>query len=134
MADSQVMTCQDEDDEEDDRPPRTDPPPLLSAHSEESIRIMKRQRREAAENGEISAATLLYWKENGWLDDKINPWDKKNFGEESIKMQVDTCLARLKNDDLEKEEEELQAPELDAEMKGCVEDPMKKMAIGSVGL
>merc|ERR1711892_1290692 len=128
MADSQVMTCQDEDDEEDDRPPWTDPPPLISAHSEESIRIMKRRRREAAENGEISAATLLYWKENGWLDDKINPWDKKNFGEESIKMQVDTCLARLKNDDLEKDEEELQATELDAEMKGCVEDPMKKMA------
>ena len=32
-----------------------------------------------------------------WLlvDDKINPWDKKNFGEESIRSQVETCLSRL---------------------------------------
>jgi aflatoxin B1 aldehyde reductase len=36
------------------------------------------------------------WKGKGLMDDKINPWDKKNFGEESIRKQVDTCLARLK--------------------------------------
>ena len=36
------------------------------------------------------------WKEKGLMGDKINPWDKKNFGEESIRMQVDTCLTRLK--------------------------------------
>merc|ERR1719477_425337 len=36
------------------------------------------------------------WKERGLMGDKINPWDKKNFGEESIRMQVDTCLTRLK--------------------------------------
>ena len=35
------------------------------------------------------------WKGKGLVDDKINPWDKKNFGEESIRKQVDTCLARL---------------------------------------
>eukprot|EP00092_Neocalanus_flemingeri_P012094 GFUD01013038.1.p1 GENE.GFUD01013038.1~~GFUD01013038.1.p1 ORF type:complete len:329 (-),score=132.54 GFUD01013038.1:146-1132(-) len=36
------------------------------------------------------------WKGKGLMDDKINPWDKKNFGMESIRKQVDTCLARLK--------------------------------------
>jgi aflatoxin B1 aldehyde reductase len=36
------------------------------------------------------------WKERGLIGDKINPWDKKNFGEESIRMQVNTCLDRLK--------------------------------------
>ena len=36
------------------------------------------------------------WKGKGLMDDKINPWDKKNFGEESIRKQVETCLARLK--------------------------------------
>jgi len=36
------------------------------------------------------------WKVDGLLDDKINPWDKKNFGAESIRKQVDTCLDRLK--------------------------------------
>merc|ERR1719414_2003435 len=32
------------------------------------------------------------------LATKINPWDKKNFGENSIKEQVDTCLKRLQVD------------------------------------
>merc|ERR1712018_22196 len=32
------------------------------------------------------------------LATKINPWDKKNFGEASIKEQVDTCLKRLQVD------------------------------------
>ena len=42
------------------------------------------------------------WKDGvGLLDDKINPWDKKNFGEESIRKQVDTCLGRLKVDSVE---------------------------------
>ena len=37
----------------------------------------------------------------GLVDDKINPWDKKNFGEESIRQQVDTCLKNLKTDSVE---------------------------------
>jgi len=32
------------------------------------------------------------------LATKINPWEKKNFGETSIKEQVDTCLKRLQVD------------------------------------
>jgi len=36
------------------------------------------------------------WKKSGLVDDKINPWDKKNFSEESIRSQVETCLSRLK--------------------------------------
>ena len=40
---------------------------------------------------------MACWREQGGLiDDKINPWDKKNFGEESIRSQVETCLTRLK--------------------------------------
>jgi len=40
---------------------------------------------------------MACWREKGGLiDDKINPWDKKNFGEESIRSQVETCLTRLK--------------------------------------
>jgi len=35
------------------------------------------------------------WKETAAMDTKINPWDKKNFGAESIKQQVETCLTRL---------------------------------------
>jgi len=42
------------------------------------------------------------WKENGGLvDDKINPWDKKDFSEESIRFQVKTCLERLKVSSME---------------------------------
>ena len=37
----------------------------------------------------------------GLVDDKINPWDKKNFGEESIRQQVDICLKNLKTDSVE---------------------------------
>ena len=40
---------------------------------------------------------MACWRDKGGLiDDKINPWDKKNFGEESIRAQVETCLGRLK--------------------------------------
>ena len=36
------------------------------------------------------------WREvDGLIDDKINPWDKKDFGEESIRSQVDTILKNL---------------------------------------
>ena len=39
---------------------------------------------------------MACWRDKGGLiDDKINPWDKKNFGEESIRAQVETCLGRL---------------------------------------
>ena len=42
------------------------------------------------------------WRQVGGLvDDKINPWDKKNFGEESIRSQVETCLSRLKTPSME---------------------------------
>ena len=45
---------------------------------------------------------MACWREKGGLiDDKINPWDKKNFGEESIRSQVETCLARLKSPSVE---------------------------------
>jgi len=45
---------------------------------------------------------MASWREVGGLvDDKINPWDKKNFGEESIRSQVDTCLSRLKSPSME---------------------------------
>lgn len=40
--------------------------------------------------GELSG-----WKGKAMMDTKINPWDKKNFGEKSIRDQVDTCLSRL---------------------------------------
>jgi len=41
--------------------------------------------------GEMSS-----WREvDGLIDDKINPWDKKDFGEESIRSQVDTILKNL---------------------------------------
>jgi len=41
--------------------------------------------------GEMSS-----WRDvGGLIDDKINPWDKKNFGEESIRSQVDTMLKNL---------------------------------------
>ena len=37
----------------------------------------------------------------GFVDTKINPWDNKNFGEESIRAQVEGCLSRLKTSSVE---------------------------------
>ena len=40
---------------------------------------------------------MACWRDqSGVVDTKINPWDNKNFGEESIRSQVESCLARLK--------------------------------------
>lgn len=41
------------------------------------------------------------WKGKSLMDTKINPWDKKNFGAESIREQVNTCLSRLQVDSIE---------------------------------
>jgi len=35
------------------------------------------------------------WQGQAAMDTKVNPWDKKNFGAESLRAQVDTCLGRL---------------------------------------
>ena len=49
--------------------------------------------------GEINNET---WNTAGVkLATKINPWDKKNFGEESIRAQIDTSLKRLKVDEVD---------------------------------
>jgi len=40
-------------------------------------------------------------EQEGVVDTKINPWDNKNFGEESIRSQVEGCLSRLKASSVE---------------------------------
>ena len=40
---------------------------------------------------------MACWRDqSGVVDTKINPWDNKNYGEESIRSQVESCLGRLK--------------------------------------
>lgn len=71
------------------------------AHNEETRHIDTAFMYTGGQSEEILGDMASWREKNGHIGTKLNPWDGKNYKEESLREQLSTCLKRLKSDKIE---------------------------------